>query len=89
MSVPVQGIQGHYQLERGDRMKRVRALKAFEYPTSRSVRDAIRRHHRTSTEPFPWDKRGASGYVEIGQVLDAPDDLLVSWLDNGLVEEAA
>ena len=70
-------------------MKQVRALKAFEYPASRSVRDAIRRHHRTSTEPFPWDKRGTPVDVETGQVLDAPDDLLQGWLDNGLVEEVA
>ena len=68
-------------------MTQVRALKNFEYPESPEVRKAIRRHHRYSEEPFPWDKRGTPVNVETGQVFEAPYDLLQGWVENRLVEE--
>ena len=70
-------------------MKQVRALESFEYPASRIVRDAIRLQHRHGTALLPWDQRGTIGYVEKGQVVDAPNDLLRGWIHNGLVEEVA
>lgn len=70
-------------------MKPLMALKSFEFPASLRVRDAIRRWHRQSKNdgvPYPGD-RGESVEVVIGEFLTAPDDLLQSWLDAGLVEE--
>jgi hypothetical protein len=68
---------------------RVKALVGLEYPASRSVRDAIRRRHRSGGgEPFPAEKRGEITRVEAGEELDAPEDLVAGWLSQGLVEEA-
>jgi hypothetical protein len=67
----------------------MRALVGLEYPASRAVRDAIRRHYRRSGGgPFPVEKRGEVAQVEMGEEFDAPEDLVEGWLRHGLVEEA-
>lgn len=68
---------------------RLRAIRGFEYPESREVRDKIRRWHRSPSHdgvPYPND-RGVMVEVVAGEAVTTPDDLLHSWLDAGLVED--
>lgn len=62
-------------------------LKNFGYPRTEGVRNAIRRFHRIKAnegKPFPG-ARGVMVEVVAGAVIEAPEDLLDSWLVAGLV----
>lgn len=72
-------------------IKMYRALKNFEYPESLEVRNKIRSFHKIARNEgvsYQGD-RGKQVEVDAGaEILLVPDDLLESWLDAGLVEEA-
>ena len=65
----------------------VTAIKSFGYPGDPKVRDEIRKFHAVKkNDGVGWDgDRGEIVEVAAGAVLEAPEDLLDSWLGAGLV----
>lgn len=63
---------------------KVKAIVEFEYPRSLSIRNRIRRG-----DHMPFEERGEIVQVPIGATIDAPADLLDSWLASGYVEAIA
>lgn len=61
---------------------KVKALVNFEYPASLTVRNRIR-----GGEKIPYEDRGKILEVEAGEMINAPADLLHSWVDAKLVED--
>ena len=59
----------------------MRAVRAFDYPASRLVRDRIRKGEHIADED-----RGVIVEVKEGQDIEPPDDLRVGWVLRGLVE---
>lgn len=71
-------------------MAAVRILRNLGYPASRGVRDRIRAFHRIrANDGKSWPGvRGPMDELKSGQViLSPPDDLVESWLRDGLAEE--
>ena len=70
-------------------MTQVKALKSFNYPESKKVRDSIKRFHTVAAnegQVFPYDARGTQVEVVAGEVIEAPTDVLEGWLERGIVE---
>ena len=65
----------------------VKAIKSFAYPGDPKVRDKIRKFHSTTLNVgIAWDgDRGKAVEVSAGEVIEAPADLLDSWLAAELV----
>lgn len=67
----------------------VRILRNFSYPSDVRTRDKIRAFHRLSRndgKSWPGD-RGVMDELTVGQIiLSPPDDLVQSWLRDGLAE---
>ena len=59
-----------------------KALRGFEYPKSLAIRNRLR-----SGVHVPWEERGEMVSVRPGAAVQAPSDLLESWLHRGLIEE--
>ena len=70
-------------------MATVTAIKNFGYPKDLKTRDTIRGFHGgrgNKNLGKSWDgDRGEIVEVVAGEIIQAPEDLLDSWLDAGLV----
>ena len=68
----------------------IRILRNFGYPSRLAVRDKIRAFHRLRKNDgvsWPGD-RGPIDELEAGQViLTPPDDMVQTWISDGLAEE--
>jgi hypothetical protein len=64
---------------------KVRAIVNFEYPASLTVRNKIR-EAAARGKRVPMEERGRIAEVVVGEELDAPADLVESWLANGYVQ---
>lgn len=65
---------------------KVKALVNFEYPASQTVRNRIR-SEQIAGRRLPVEQRGRIVEVQAGEEVNAPPDLLQSWIDAGLVED--
>lgn len=59
----------------------VKVIKAFGYPADIAIRDRIR-----AGAKIPFEKRGMIEHSE-GEIIEAPDDMIASWIKRGLVEQ--